>query len=479
MKKIYPLLAISFFSAAAANASSPISESLFSRQSDLELALKEAPKHSAARIAVNLDEWMDYGEAQFKDCWLLPGLGEQFQETAPYQTVKIMKHRFIDGDYLLVDPYSGSYFSELLETSFLGYAETPGYIRFNVANPECVYVYPFVGSGAYSELFGDGNMYEFLNYNTEGYYEEIYGYSTEQIIELFDANSLNLSYYDGETAYIYNSKFGLTGSPMANYGWNNLDGTPMLCIGEIKFVADGPATGEMEEWSDFGEAQFKDSWLLAGLGEEVQEDAPYQTVKIMKSNYVEGDYLLVDPYAGEYFEEILQSSFLGYAESPGAIRFNISNPDCVYVYPFVASGAYSELFGDGNMYEFYSYNLEGYYVSIYNYTTEEVIELFDSATINVSYYDGDTAYIYNSRFGLTGSLPANYGWNNLDGSPRVCIGEIKFDANGPETGVDTTVHPIDAPVRYFNLQGVELQNPSKGEIIIKVEGNKSSKMIAR
>ena len=34
---------------------------------------------------------------------------------------------------------------------------------------------------------------------------------------------------------------------------------------------------------------------------------------------------------------------------------------------------------------------------------------------------------------------------------------------------------VDAPARYFNLQGVEVANPSNG-IYIKLQGNRSSKV---
>ena len=37
----------------------------------------------------------------------------------------------------------------------------------------------------------------------------------------------------------------------------------------------------------------------------------------------------------------------------------------------------------------------------------------------------------------------------------------------------------NAPVRYFNLQGVEVANPAAGELVIKVQGSKASKLIMK
>ena len=49
---------------------------------------------------------------------------------------------------------------------------------------------------------------------------------------------------------------------------------------------------------------------------------------------------------------------------------------------------------------------------------------------------------------------------------------------GKKTGVeDVTIEEVDedAPVEYYNLQGVKVENPSNG-IYIKVQGKKSTKV---
>lgn len=55
---------------------------------------------------------------------------------------------------------------------------------------------------------------------------------------------------------------------------------------------------------------------------------------------------------------------------------------------------------------------------------------------------------------------------------------ISFDSDGVVTSVSDMAADVDAPVRYFNLQGVEVANPENG-IFIKVQGNKVSKVFVK
>lgn len=38
---------------------------------------------------------------------------------------------------------------------------------------------------------------------------------------------------------------------------------------------------------------------------------------------------------------------------------------------------------------------------------------------------------------------------------------------------------VNAPVEYFNLQGQKVLNPAAGQLVIKKQGGKVTKMIAR
>lgn len=48
-----------------------------------------------------------------------------------------------------------------------------------------------------------------------------------------------------------------------------------------------------------------------------------------------------------------------------------------------------------------------------------------------------------------------------------------------QNGIDNIETTTNSPARYFNLQGVEISHPSEGQIVIKVEDSKVSKIIIR
>lgn len=56
-------------------------------------------------------------------------------------------------------------------------------------------------------------------------------------------------------------------------------------------------------------------------------------------------------------------------------------------------------------------------------------------------------------------------------------GTISFDAVIPGTTAAEQIESDSDKVRYFNLQGMEILNPSKGELLIEIRGNSSRKVI--
>ena len=247
------------------------------------------------------------------------------------------------------------------------------------------------------------------------------------------------------------------------YGWYDF---VMYPIKPFEFNA--------SEWTSIGTAQFTDGWLLSAIEEDL--GIPAQSVEIMKHNTIKGDYLLVNPYMTADYTAVVEQGFGGYTAN-GYIRFNMADPDCVYVYPLVGSGAWLDLYNDGNPLQIFPFNNEGYYIILANYSAEEVIEEFDMNFLDVSCYEDGCAYIYNLFFGITGSMISRYQWVDQYETPIVGMSTIEFDG---DAGVnDIVVEGGNAPVKYYNLQGVEISNPVKGQIVIKNEGSKSTKYFAK
>lgn len=62
-------------------------------------------------------------------------------------------------------------------------------------------------------------------------------------------------------------------------------------------------------------------------------------------------------------------------------------------------------------------------------------------------------------------------------SPVVATGHMTYESNG--TTVVEKIEATNGEVRYFNLQGVEITNPAKGQIVIKTQNGKASKVLTR
>lgn len=69
-----------------------------------------------------------------------------------------------------------------------------------------------------------------------------------------------------------------------------------------------------------------------------------------------------------------------------------------------------------------------------------------------------------------------YNWK--DTTEEQQTGSFKFNII-PQVGIDDIAVDQNAPIEYFNLQGVRIANPEKGQLVITRQGSKTSKTIVR
>lgn len=82
----------------------------------------------------------------------------------------------------------------------------------------------------------------------------------------------------------------------------------------------------------------------------------------------------------------------------------------------------------------------------------------------------------NYMIGFASSVNADGTVNIYQFNPGIRLAKYVFDANG-EGGVEGTIATdANAPVKYYNLQGVEIANPENG-LFIKKQGAKAEKVI--
>lgn len=267
------------------------------------------------------------------------------------------------------------------------------------------------------------------------------------------------------------------------------------------------------DWQYCGEAIFADN-ALSAFGEMAEDDWNTFCVHtpLYKHKTIEGDFLLMDPYGQDEEMSFTEENQYGepmtwvgtmedflyqiytwagmqpYIEKPGFIRFNVADPDCIFVYPYVYTGVKVDWYSPGEYDDFYLYNYEGRLKTIENKSSQDIIRQFTSQGKDVSYYDYDDqcAYFFNLFVG-TPQEPLGditfYG--EVDGTANQV--RVKFDINvkpqeddpNEDTGVSVIEEDENVPARYFNLQGLEVKNPQPGSLLIRKAGNDVKKVIIK
>lgn len=238
-----------------------------------------------------------------------------------------------------------------------------------------------------------------------------------------------------------------------------------------------------------GTANFTDGMMVEVL-QYVFNDAAYEaldlpltyssTVPLQASSKVEGEYRLVHPYSA-YFNQYLADQ-LNYDGTADFMKFSTVDATKSYIEPST-TGIY------------------------YNTQTAEVMILVGSTNKFSDGADG-AADVWGSYANNVLSFPEP----NLDGAESLedVVSALSFEICTSSTSGYTNVFPmaipslyaentkiegnffsgienvaadaefdVNAPVEYFNLQGIRVATPEAGQLLIKRQGNKASKVVIR
>lgn len=226
-------------------------------------------------------------------------------------------------------------------------------------------------------------------------------------------------------------------------------------------------TYDASEWEDAGVCTFEDGFFNPILNTPV----PAYEVPIQKNKANPNLILLNCPYnLGEW-------EGFNMGKGPGYIVLNCEHKEFVRCMPLVGSGMSIDVTSDVPT-EIYCFNQEAYYMDIQGWEFEDAFDEMEGAGYDLSNVEGNMITIYNLYFGTSENPLAGYTWvdDNRDPIESECYISI------PENlfaGVATVDADNNVPAKYFNLQGMEVKNPAKGEVVIVKKGSKSFKQIAR
>jgi len=227
------------------------------------------------------------------------------------------------------------------------------------------------------------------------------------------------------------------------------------------FVAMSFALGAREPqegWKLLGTGTFCDD-MISAIDEQFLDT---WEVEIEESTTTPGVYRLVNPFGNgkcPYFEKAFEANDL---------LIDASDPDHVWI-PLQQMG-----FSVGSWGSFSVSCFNGLMIASDVFTIEELIEfecLFGTLSNGRITFPEDENYRLQPAF-------SNY----LEGLPADGNTHDKFLVTLPSDPSDGIIDGIstreDAPVEYFNLQGVRVQNPTHG-VFIRRQGESVSKVIRK
>lgn len=239
------------------------------------------------------------------------------------------------------------------------------------------------------------------------------------------------------------------------------------------------------EWEEFkdGKAQFTDGFVNPLLVGSKDQPVGATDVDLYYNKTNPCLLMLKNPYGAEVWQEVLGGTEDGY------MVLDISNKDCVTMTPLVGSGVIIN-FGnqsEPDIQELFFFNNEGYRLMNGRTTqsqveeVEEAMDPFDETLADyLSSYDAATGTIRirNGFFGQTTDPLAKYFWNGVDKTTYLTA-TVVLPAAFVSGVNDVEVEDVNAPVKYYNLQGMEVAAPEAGQLVIMKKGTKASKFIAK
>lgn len=241
-----------------------------------------------------------------------------------------------------------------------------------------------------------------------------------------------------------------------------------------------PGTDPDEGWTTLGgKALLADPWLLPRYGYNAMTEEQYRyEVTVQQNDENKNIYRLVDPYKGVSPVASLNSS-----TTPGYIQFDVTDPEHVIFAAVDAGFVNNEPFSyfDNGIEKLYCLNRLSYFAGMYNWPPTQIIQMLGASCPYTTYKDGVVSLSGNDSYddaivGLNNKPFGGFKWT-LEGTNAVMKGFIRMPAD--ITAIDAVESDAGLPVRYFNLQGIEVSVPSAGEVVIRLQGSRADKIIVR
>lgn len=225
-------------------------------------------------------------------------------------------------------------------------------------------------------------------------------------------------------------------------------------------------------------AVFCESWFTPLYSYEgadmVPSDWPYE-VELHQDVTNPNRFRLWKPFTTENYHLIDTN----YSQYEGQIVFDISDPDHVVVEAGMPAG-----YNDLDNGEFYVFGMLGWQIfgfgDQYNEAQHKqlIIDFMEEHGQEFDTYDAATrtVHVNSAVFDIDKSCGSAYSWRGVNYSHSTITLPASLEVGAVN---DIAVDSNNAPVEFYNLQGVRVDKAAAGTLVIKKQGDKVSKMIVR
>lgn len=210
------------------------------------------------------------------------------------------------------------------------------------------------------------------------------------------------------------------------------------------------------DWTDLGMYEFKESFISTMAGVETEPEQ----VQVYEHPDYPGYYRIMAPWKKIY-------------DSEQNLEVYLTDPEYGII-PFMNTKVHHEVEDSDVKIVSMSY--------VYAYMTKENLDkeafLAKYGARNI-YYDADAKKIIFPENCIAYNLPDSSKPNLLFIMEKSFAGYL--DLSGDGAAIDNVAVDSDdnAPVEYYNLQGVKISNPEAGQVVIRRQGSKSSKVFVK
>ncbi|MDE6256573.1 MAG: hypothetical protein K2M39_10310 [Muribaculaceae bacterium] len=478
MKKIYTLLAMAFcvYSAGAGAAERSAVNGLRSNLEEQKMAKKETSAKAATRADEN---WKSIGKGIYRE-----GLVSSFIKGLDPQDIEVEIEQNVNDEtcYRIVNPYE-NWENPFADVEYDASGEY--YINFNIVDYQGKKVWYINGDsnlGLIWPQISDGVM-GMMSIMAFG--DQAYQYGVDAFAEYFGESSLGV-YREGLLTYPYDMTF----------------------VGSDKEVVT-----QANIWVHFSSQQSgygfmvnqKGNFAIAMPGVEMKDYDPFEGYTLVGE--CDSQDNLFDNYFREW--ETPQGKSVVYENPLNKGEFHIKNF-------FVAGGWQSE--ETAKLFDFEinlsdpNYGTIDWIEDVYNDVEYGTTSIMSSSTFYTRYIadakekltkaqflaqhpemniyiDADTKRIMLPIQSVgflfpdapeTSEVYSAITWAATEAPAAASWIQLPSDYVLPNSGVNTiAADDVNAPVKYYNLQGMEVANPEAGQLVIMKKGSKASKFIAK